>query len=112
MATLTELSRLGRSGGCTITIDTSLVLQENGTNGVSSGSVSLSLKSAIGVSPGMQTLLAAYRRLRFWRPALREQGWGWQRDNEAVALILEEAGLKSIEVASGANQAILKGSIP
>lgn len=99
---LRRLSGLLEPDGRLILIDTSVRPSENGTT-----SMGQRLRS-IGRNFGFRRFTVAARAfVQRGSPERGEQGWGWQRDNDLVALICQDAGLSVTQVACGAQQAIV-----
>jgi len=101
---LQNLKQMIAPGGQLILFNTSPALGENGD--VDTRSFPARLRTAARGVPLSRSLV---RRVRN-RPLGQEQGWGWERDNECVRNILNDAGCDSLKFFAMAGQSVVVGS--
>jgi len=102
---LQNLKQMITPGGQLILFNTSPILRENGE--VHPRSLPARLRAAARNVPLLRKLA---RRLRN-RPPGQEQGWGWERDNECVRVILNSAGFSDVHFQSQAGQAVVQARV-
>ncbi|SVB67701.1 uncharacterized protein METZ01_LOCUS220555 [marine metagenome] len=98
---LVRLAAHLNNGGLLILINSSGVPEENGQD--------QEPDRAVGLQQLAQSLMEVVKK--FWRPLLvrtsrvqHPQFWGWQRDNRRYQAIIEEAGLKAVDVFPASGQ--------
>jgi len=102
---LRNLKQMLAPGGQVILFNTSPTLGENGD--VGTGSFPARLRTAARGVPLSRSLA---RRVRN-RPLGQEQGWGWERDNECVRNILNDAGFDSLKFFAMADQSVVVATV-
>ncbi len=102
---LQNLKQMIAPRGQLILFNTSPTFVENGE--VDTRSLPARLRAAARNVPLLRKLA---RRLRN-RPPGQEQGWGWERDNECVRVILNSAGFSDVHFQSQAGQAVVQARV-
>jgi len=102
---LQNLKQMIAPGGHMILFNTSPTFVENGE--VDTRSQPARLRAAARNIPLLRKLV---RRVRN-RPLGQEQGWGWERDNECVRNILNDAGFDSLKFFAMADQSVVVATV-